>query len=77
MVWADLWASVALLVVTVVGFLVVLAYMAILGARVGPPQPRTDRTLAYWLDAQAYAVGLKRDSALKRLPHRAKKPPRN
>ena len=77
MVLADLWLSVALLVVTVVVFLVVLAYMAVLGARVGPPRPRTDRTLAYWLDTQAYAVGLKLDGALKRLPHRAKKPPRN
>lgn len=77
MVLAVLWASVALLVVTVVGFLVVLAYGAVLGARVGPPRARTDRSVAYWLDLQAYAVGLKLDGALKHLPHRAKKPPRN
>ena len=58
--WVDLW-------VLVVGLMATYVYLAVLGARIGPPRARAGHRMLNWLDTRAYAVGLVGDRVFARV----------
>jgi hypothetical protein len=70
---ADLWALIALLVLSVTVVVFTLTYLAVLAVRIGPPRPRAAGSRRHWFEVLIDKVGGSADRWLERLHHNAKR----